>query len=77
MTLSPTSYPPPTGDSGRVPIVRKRLEQCMLLGYDIDYLVIQDMPRITTPREYRYNWTEGASFRTVVFHPRGRGRGRG
>jgi hypothetical protein len=29
------------------------LEQCMLLGYDIDYLVIQDTPRITTPHEYR------------------------
>jgi hypothetical protein len=49
----------------------------MLLGYNIDYLVIQDTPRITTPREYRYNWTEGASFRTVVFHMRGGGRGRG
>jgi hypothetical protein len=49
----------------------------MLLGYNIDYLVIQDTPRITTPREYRYNWMEGASFRAVVFHTRGHGRGRG
>ncbi len=69
--------PPPTGELVRLPIMRKRLEQCMLLGYNIDYLVIQDTPRIRMPREYRYNWTEGASFLTVVFHTRGRGRGCG
>jgi hypothetical protein len=65
--------PPPTGELGRLPFVQKRLEQCMFLGYNLNYLIIQDMPRITTPCEYRYNWTEGASFCTVVFHTRGCG----
>ncbi len=65
--------PPPTRELGRVPFVQKRLEQCMFLGYDLDYLIIQYTPRIMTPRKYRYNWTEGASFPMVVLHTRGRG----
>ena len=44
--------PPPMGDLGCIPIVQKRLEQFMHLGYDSNYLVITDMPQIMTPREY-------------------------
>ena len=62
--------PPPTGESVRLPIMRKRLEQCMLLGYNINYLVIQDMPRITTPREYQYNRSAGSTFCIVTFTTR-------
>jgi hypothetical protein len=34
--------PPPMGELGCIPFVQKRLEQCMNLGYDSNYLVIQD-----------------------------------
>jgi hypothetical protein len=62
--------PPPTGELGCIPIVQKRLEQCMHLGYDSNYLVITDTPQIMTPCEYQYNWSAGSSFCTVTFNTR-------
>jgi hypothetical protein len=60
------------GELGCIPIVQKRLEQCMHLGYNRDYLVITDTPQITTPCKYRYNWSAGSSFCTVTFNTRRR-----
>ncbi len=62
---------PKTRMLGRIPIVLRHLHQLIHLNHTSNYIVIQDIPEVTEKCLYRYRWSKGYSFRTVVFHTRG------
>ncbi len=59
--------PPPTFPSDQVPVVLRYLHQLINLKYTSDYLIVQDVPKVTEERLYRYNWSAGYTFRAVTY----------
>jgi hypothetical protein len=59
--------PPPTFPSDRVPVMLQYLHQLINLEYTSNYLIVQDIPKVTEERLYQYNWSAGCTFHAVTY----------
>ena len=56
-----------TGESDRIPLVKKYLHQIIHLDHDYDYVIIQDVTKVREEHGYRHSWKEGRSIRSITF----------
>ena len=63
---------PKTGMLSRIPVVLRHLHQLIHLNHTNDYIVIQDVPKVTIEHLYQYNWSKGYTFQTITYTSRSR-----
>ena len=56
-----------TGESDRIPLVKKYLHQLIHLDQEYDQVIIQDVTEVREEHVYRYSWKEGQSIRSITF----------
>ncbi len=56
-----------SGESEKIPLVKKYLRQLIHLEHENDYVIIQDVPEVREEHVYRHSWKEGRSIISITF----------